>query len=219
MLTSRLFQTTPGLLAASLFAAALAAMPATVRAAPCSEMSAEQYRLYKDYQQALSDPRVQKMSEAKRLPAIARDRKESEKKLREAVAAGDAQGAGIEKRCEKEVRTELAASSLKGKIGEVTVDATDGHVVTYVQWRNDDGSKIEEEAATAALLAARAAPITSTVALWAKDASGRKVFEAKIGADAAARFSQERIAMFARARYIKVFEGVKNAYTGTPPTD
>jgi hypothetical protein len=45
------------------------------------------------------------------------------------------------------------------------------------------------------------------------------VFEAKISADAASRFSQEHIAMFARARYIRVFEDVRNAYNGTPPTD
>jgi hypothetical protein len=69
------------------------------------------------------------------------------------------------------------------------------------------------------MLASRAAPITTTVAVGAKDASGRKVFEAKINADAASRFSQDHIAMFARARYIRVFEDVKNAYTGTPPTD
>ena len=57
------------------------------------------------------------------------------------------------------------------------------------------------------------------MALWAKDVSGKKVFDAKISADAASRFNQERIAMFARARYIRVFEDVHNAYTGTPPTN
>jgi hypothetical protein len=183
------------------------------------DMTAEQYRLYKSYQAALTDPRVEKIPESKRITAIARNFRTSEKGLREAVTKGDLLGATIGKACEQEIRDEIAATGLKGRLGDVHVDATDGHVVTYVEWRNDDGGKLEEEAATVALLASRSAPISSTIALWAKDASGRKVFEAKISADAAGRFSQDHIAMFARARYIHVFEDVHNAYTGTPPTD
>jgi len=198
--------------------AAVAAMPARAHAAPV-EMSSDQYKLYHDYKNALEDPKVKKMPESKRMSAIARNFHTSEKKLKEAVSLGDSIGDGIEKKCEKEVRTELAASALKGRIGEVKVDATDAHVVTYVEWRNDDGNKLEEEASMAAMLASRAAPITSTVAVWAKDAAGRKVFEAKINADAASRFSQDHIAMFAKARYIRVFEDVKNLYNGTAPTD
>jgi hypothetical protein len=57
------------------------------------------------------------------------------------------------------------------------------------------------------------------VALWATDVTGRKVFEAKISADAAGRFNRERIGMFASARYIKQFEDVKNAYKGAPPAN
>lgn len=187
-------------------------------AAPVT-MTAQQFHLYRDYQAAQKDPRVQKLPEAKRLSAIARNFHVSTKALREAVDVGDAIGPSIAARCEQEVRAQLATSLLKGRVGDIKVDATDGHVVTYVEWRNEDGGKLEEEAATVALVAARAAPITSTIALWAKDPSGRKVFEAKISADAAATFSQERIAMFARARYIRVFEDVHNAYTGTPPTN
>ena len=172
------------------------------------EMSAPQFRLYKDYLAAKDDPRVKKMPESRRLGAIARNFHTSEILLKEAIALGDAQGTSIEKRCEKEIWMEFGATNLKGKIGEVKVDATDGHVVTYVEWRND-GSKIEEEAALVALTAARAAPITSTIALWAKDGAGRKVFEAKIAAESAARFSPEHLALFARARYIRVFEDVK----------
>jgi len=212
----------PTTLARSAFAGVLAALvlaaPSRASATPV-DMTAEQYRMYKDYVGALSDPRVEKIAPAKRIAAIAKNFRINEKLLRAAVTKGDALGPTLAHDCEAEVRSELGTSTLKGRIGEVKVDAADGHVVTYVQWQNKDGSKLEEEAATVALLAARGAPITSTVALWAKDPSGRKVFEAKISADAASRFSQDRIAMFARARYIRVFEDVKNAYTGTPPTD
>jgi len=215
MLTSRFTRIVlPALIAGTVMAVA----PVRARATPV-DMTAEQYKLYKDYQAALDDPRVKKMPESKRIGAIAHNFHTSEKNLKEAISKGEALGGGVEKKCEKEVSAQLATSGLKGKVGDVKVDATDGHVVTYVEWRNDDGAKLEEEAATVALLASKAAPITSTVALWAKDPSGRKVFEAKISADAASRFSQDRIAMFARARYIRVFEDVKNAYTGTPPTD
>jgi hypothetical protein len=198
--------------------ASVLASPLRSQAAPV-DMTADQFRLYMDYQDALKDSRVQKMPSGKRLGAIAKNFKVSEKLLKEAIARGDATGPTIGQQCETEIRSELANSLLKGRIGEVKVDATSNHVVTYVQWRNDDGDKLDEEAATVALIAARAAPITSTIAVWAKSPSGTKVFEAKISADAASRFNQERIAMFARARYIRVFEDVHNLYTGTPPTD
>lgn len=204
-----------------LFALALVAAALASPAARASsvDMSADQFRLYKEYQAALTDARVLKLPEAKRLGAIAKNFKVPEKSLQEAVKKGEALGPTVATQCETELRTALDGTNLKGRLGDLRVDAADGHVVTYVEWRNDDGTKLEEEASMVALLASKNAPITSTVALWAKDASGRKVFEAKISADAASRFSQDRIAMFARARYIRVFEDVHNAYTGTPPTN
>jgi hypothetical protein len=211
-------QTTVRALVALVLVAAVVASPARARAASI-DMTAEQFRLYKDYQAALTDARVQKLPDAKRVGAIAKNFHVAEKTLKEAVTKGDALGPSVATQCEAELRTALDTTTLKGRLGDLKVDAADGHVVTYVEWRNDDASKIEEEAATVALMASKNAPITSTVALWAKDVTGRKVFEAKISADAASRFSQDRIAMFARARYIRVFEDVHNAYTGTPPTN
>jgi hypothetical protein len=163
---------------------------------------------------------VQKIPEKKRLAAIAKNFKVPEKKLQAAVdkAAPVAETAG--KDSEAEVRALLETSDLKGRIEEVRVDDSEGHVVTYVAWKNEKGEKLEEEASLAALLAARGAPITSTIALWSTDAASKqKVFEAKISAEAAGRFSQERIPMFASARYIRVFENVRNAYKGTPPSN
>jgi hypothetical protein len=204
------------LLALVLAALALGARPSA--AAP-PDLTAEEFKLYSEYQAALTDERVQKMPEAKRLGAIAKNFKVSEKALSAAIARGEKAGAGVAKACEAEARAMLEAGALKGLVREVNVDAAAAHVVTYVSWTNMDGNKLEEEASAAALAAATGAPITSTVAVWAVDTAGKKVFEAKISASAASRFKLDRIPMFATKLYIKSFEDVKNAYKGTPPAN
>lgn len=191
--------------------------PRALAAAP--DLTAEEYKLFHDYQAALTDERVTKLPEKKRLAAIAKNFKTTEKVLAAAVAKGEKAGADVAKSCETETRGRLDSGALKGRVREVNVDASAAHVVTYVSWTNENGDKLEEEAAVAALAAAKGSPISSTIAVWAVDATGRKVFEAKISAGAAGRFNEERIPMFASARYIKQFEDVKNAYKGTPPAN
>ncbi len=202
-----------------LVAAALAALTfgARLAAAAPPDLTAEEFKLYAEYQAALADDRVQKLPEGKRLGAIAKNFKVPEKTLSAAIAKGEKAGPGVAKACEAEARALLEAGALKGLVREVNVDASAAHVVTYVSWTNTDGNKLEEEASAAALAAASGAPITSTVAVWAVDTAGKKVFEAKISASAASRFKLERIPMFATKLYIKSFEDVKNAYKGTPP--
>jgi len=208
---------TLGRWAAGAAAASMLGLSMPASAAPIA-MTADEYRLFKDYSQALSDARVQKLPETKRMAAIAKNFKVKEQTLKSAVEKGEQYGTTGGQTCEKEIRALLDATPLKGHVADVKVDDADGHVVTYVSWKNENGDKLEEEAALVALLAAKGAPITSTIAIWSTDqASGRKVFEAKISADAASHFNQERIPMFAKARYIRVFENVRNAYTGTPP--
>jgi hypothetical protein len=172
-------------------------------------LTSQQFKLYRDYQAATHDSRVERLSPDKRIPAIARNFHVSEAQLREAIFLGDRYGTGIEKQSEIEVLKELSLTQLKDRVLEVKVDATDGHVVTYVEWENTDPSKIEEEAAIAAMTAAQGAPISSTIAVWAKDSSGRKVFEAKIDAIAASHFQASHMVLFAKTRYIRVFEDVR----------
>lgn len=205
----------PALLRSAAAALLLAsALPA--RAEPVA-LTAEDFKLYKEYQAALTDERVLKMAEDKRLPAIARNFKVSEKALREAVEKFESVGADVATKFEAEIRTALDATALKGSLDHVKVDDSTSHAVTYISWRNADAQKLEEEAALVALSVAKAAPITSTVALWALDATGRKVFEAKISASAARNFKPERLQMFASTRYIRLFEDVRNLYKGNPP--
>lgn len=181
-------------------------------------ISRDEFKLYRDYQAALRDSRVQKMPEAQRLPAIAKNFKVSEKALNDAIKKGE-EYPEIGSAFEEEVRKQLNQGALAGKLHDLKVDDSDGHVVTFVAWKNDNPNKLEEEAAIAAIAAARGAPITSTIAVWAVDsATGRKVFEAKISADAAQGFNPARVTMFASTRYIRIFENVRNAYKGTPPT-
>lgn len=181
-------------------------------------VSAGEFKLYKDYLGALTDERVQKMAEAKRLPAIARNFKVAETALRTAVERAEKAGPDVGRQCEAEVRSVADEGPLKGRLTSVQVDDSEAHVVTYVSWKNEDGDLLEEEASWAAIAVSKGAPITSTIALWAVDAStGQKVFEAKISAEAAARFSPARIPMFAQTRYIRIFEDVRNLYKGNPP--
>lgn len=204
---------------ASVFASALvlgAAAPALAEAPP---LSAHEFKLWKDYVFALEDERVQKLPEKKRLGAIAKNFRVKEKELQSAVEKGQQYGAAVAKIGEADVRALLDVSALKGRVKELKVDDTVSHVVTYVAWTNTNSDKLEEEACLAALLAAKGAPVTSTVAVWAVNPAGRKVFEAKISAASASRFMEARLGMFAATRYIRQFEDVKNAYKGTPPDD
>jgi hypothetical protein len=211
----RLSKRSPTLRLAALLLA-LAGAPRVGLAAP-PDLTAEEFKLHKEYRDALLDDRVQKIPEAKRLAAIAKNFGVKEKELAAAIAKGEKAGAKVAAECEAELKSLLEASALKGRVRELKVDDGASHVVTFVAWTTT-GEKLEEEAALAALLAVKAAPITSTVAVWAHDTAGTKVFEAKIAAKAASTFKEERLAMFAAARYIKQFDDVKNAYKGTPPS-
>jgi hypothetical protein len=205
--------------AATLLALLALIAPGTAAAAPVA-MNAEEFKLYKEYLGALGDERVQKLPENKRTSAIARNFKVSEKVLAAAIEKGARAGDAAGRDCEAEVRALADKAGIGVRVVEVKVDDTEPHVVTYLHWRNEESEKLEEEVSLLALLASEGSPIASTIALWATDkASGRKVFEAKISASAAAKFSRDRIPMFAATRYIRVFEDVKNAYKGTPPSE
>lgn len=194
------------------------ALTGAARAEPVP-MTADEFKLWKEYQGALSDERVQKIPEAKRLAAIAKNFKVTDKVLQAAIDKGAQHGEGAKAKSEAEAKALLEAGPIKGRVDSLEVNTEQPLVVSFVSWKNQDSAKLEEEAAYVALAVAKGAPITNTIALWAIDAaSGRKVFEAKIGGVAASRFNQDRIPMFS-PRYIKVFDSVKNAYKGTPPTE
>lgn len=194
------------MLAPILVAATLAAGPSITR---------DTYKLYKDYLDALSDPRVEKMKPRARLPAIARNFGVPQKKIEAAIKAGERAGGPQQVEAEQESALRAALAPVLGdRVKSVKVDTSAGHVVTYVEWAVGKQDQLDEEAAAIAAKTFKSAPVTSTLALWSVDASGAKVYEGKIAWDAARNIDEARIPDFADRMYSRLFEGRRNAYDG-----
>jgi hypothetical protein len=174
-------------------------------------MTAEEFALWKDYTDALSDERVLRKPEKERLPAIARNFKVPEKKLREAVRKGEEHGKDIGGLAERNARDSLSATPVGGRIKELRVDTSNSHVVTYVTWLVDRADQLDEEASLIAARCARNAPLASTLSLRAVDGADRQAFSAIISNAAALRINEARIQDFAHTRFIKLFEKVERA--------
>lgn len=178
-------------------------------------LTEEEFKMARHYQLALEDPRVQKMPEPRRLPAIAKDAGVKADALKRAVArleqAGDVKG-----KCEAAIRDAVGAAPLAGRVAKVELDLGEAHAVAYVEWLNENPTLLDEEASYSALRAAQACPIASSIQLWAHDKANpqAKVFQALISRGPALRINAERIHDFATTRYIKLFEQVKNAAAG-----
>jgi hypothetical protein len=186
----------------------LLAAPRAALAAEALTITRAQYQLFKDYQDALQDERVQKLKEKDRLPAIARNFKIKEKDLREALEAGEQQGPQVESSENAALASAYQGTALQGRTGELRVDASKGHVVTYVQWFNADPALLDQEACLAAVRAVGAAPLTGTVFLYAHNAGKKdqKVYSSLISAENASRIKEDQIHDFAQTRYLRLFE-------------
>ncbi|HCF60786.1 MAG TPA: hypothetical protein DFS52_22645 [Myxococcales bacterium] len=196
------------------FAVVLACCSLTATSARADElpMTLEQFKLWRDYQDALQDERVQKMPEGKRFGAIARNFKVSEKDLRVAVDKGDKHGESVGKLAEEAIRAALADTELGPRLKTVRVDTSAAHVVTYLVWKaaKPDAFSIDKEVCTAAARARQASPITSTFKFEVRDhiSGSLKVFEGLISGSAAGRIRESSIVDFASTRYLKLFEKV-----------
>lgn len=181
-------------------------------------MTAEEYRLYREYQAALRDPRVERLSEQRRVPAIARNFGIPVPRLREVIAKGDAHADDQVGQQETAARTALEESPVRGRVRSVELVDNRGIVVAYVGWRTTDADTLVQEAAHVAKAVSDAAPVADLVAVWACMGS-RKVFTARIQTSAAARINASRIEDFAETRYIRLFEDVRNRFAGEAPED
>lgn len=179
-------------------------------------MTAGEFALWKDYTDALEDERVIKLKEKDRLPAIARNFKVSEMKLREALRKGEAHGGAVGSIAEKNARAALDGTGVAPRLRELRVDTSKSHVVTYVTWRVDDSEQVEEEASLVAVRCAKAVPLASTLALRAVDGGETRVFSALISSAAAFRIKEEAIADYADTRLIKLFEKVERGPARVP---
>lgn len=182
---------------------------ATLLAAiPAGAVSREDFKTYLETREALKDERVMKMPEAQRIPKIASvNFKMKGPQLQAILDQVEAEGGeqGVAQKSQTAVSTALSATDIKARIKEVKVDTGSPHVVTYIKWVTDEAN-VENEAALLALKAGAADKVTSTFFLWAVDASGKDLWRAKIGADRTDRIKEDRIADWAKTRYIRLFE-------------
>jgi hypothetical protein len=190
-------------------------LPAVSFAAAPVELTQEEFKMFRHWQKAMNDPRVEKIKPGARNAAIARDARFKLKDMEQAIARGEAAG-DLKAGCEASIREALSGTDLGGRLGTIDVDTSEPHAVAYVQWMNAQPSKLEEEAALAAVQTAKSCPLLSTIQVWAQDASAPKVrvFQGLISQTAAARINPERIKDFASTRFIRLFENVKNVAKG-----
>jgi hypothetical protein len=197
----------------SLGAAAIAMSLLVCRVGRAAEppMTSDEFALWKDYVDALGDERVQKLKEKDRLPAIARNFKVPEKKLRDAVKKGEQYGEQMGADSEKEARAALVGTPVEGRIKELRYDTSHAHVVAYLTWSVDRPDQVEEEASLVAVRCAKSAPLAKTLSLRIVEVGDRPVFSALISREAALRINESRIADFADTRFIRLFEKVERA--------
>jgi hypothetical protein len=174
-----------------------------------SSITADEFALWRDYKDALTDPRVTKLKEKDRIPAISRNFKVPEKKLRDAIKKGDEFGEQVGPDEEKAVREALGATSVAGRLKEVKVDAANSHVVAYVTWAVDKPEQVNKEACVVAVKCAGGAAIARTISVRVVDGAEHDVFKALISREAALRITESRINDFADTRFIKLFEKVE----------
>jgi len=174
-------------------------------------MTEQQYRLYFDYLGALNDPRVMKLKEPQKVPAIAHNFHVTPAVMRAAVEKGLQYGpelAAIGKACEDAIREGLKGTPLEDRVTAVQLDVSDVHAVAYVTWTADKPELIDQEASFLAARVKKVAPIWADLKLVALDPrdKGLKRFDGLITGDAALNIRESRVADFATTRYIKLFE-------------
>lgn len=199
----------------SLLAAAALALPVLLPSQGQADelpMTAEEFRLWRDYRAALDDPRVKKMPEKQRLPAIARNFRVSVKELAKAIEKGEQHGETVGKQSEELTRAALADAAL-GRLKEVRVDASASLVVVYVRWVAASPAAVDREASLVASRVHKANPLARIlkVEIFDPDLETRPLFEGLINRERAGLIQEERIVDFASTRYARLFEKVKRA--------
>ncbi len=185
------------------------------------DLDEEGFRLYCGYLDALSDPKVQKLSGAKRDKAIAAKAKIAPKKLMEAVKKGALAGATcdeIGKRVQSDAKSALD-QALPGRIQYFEIDDTDPtHVVASVRWLGIDKKKAFDEASMIAHAIASQAPIVKTIAIRAVDPGAKDPtsdeaiwLEARITRQIALRIQKDKIVDYGQSRYRQLFDGQKGS--------
>lgn len=183
------------------FARAASANPAAV--------TAQEYQLYMDYREGREDARLQKMSDAQKRKAIARSLGVSATELSLAIDKVERVQPSLAEDTSAAISRALEQTELRGRVLDVYVDASQGHVVSGVKWRCGDERDRAKEASFVAWAVNEGGPIVKTLALWCVDANDSKLFSAKIGRSGFEKVQKETIERFATTRFIRLFEDVR----------
>ncbi len=184
----------------------VAAQPALARG---PEVTPDEYQLYMDWTDGKQDPRLEGLNDDQKRAKIAKNLGVKPADIKRAVDKVTPVAGTIEADTKKAVMEAASGTVLKGRVVEVMLDASQGHVVAGFKWKCGDARDIDKEAAWAAWAAAEGGPVVKTLALWCVDGSDTKQFSAKIGRTAFEKISRDQIERFATSRYIKLFEEVK----------
>lgn len=179
-------------------------------------MTPDDYKLYREYVNALEDPRVQRMKPRVRDKKIARNFRVSLKKLKQVARKGAQVGAGLVKENEEAAKAAIEKSKVAKQVDHLELVDHSGVVIAYVSWKGTRRENLAKEAAYVAKAISEASPLTNTLAMWS--CMGRKkVFTAKIRASSGRNIKEDRIEDFAETRYLRYFEDVHNVFEGKPP--
>ncbi len=181
-------------------------------------LPASQYKLYRDYQNALEDPRVKKIRARHRLAAIARNFGVSKRTLEKAIKRGKQDADQAIAAQTAAVKAALKKTPIGSEVASVQLVDQGGVVIAYVSWKIGKKERLPFEASYVAAAVAHAAPISTMVAMWSCMGT-TKVFTAKIRRSAADLIRSSQIEDFAKTRYMKLFEDVHDAFKGQPPAD
>src|SRR5688572_19667946 len=102
-------------------------LPALLAAEPV-ELSQDEFKMYRHYQNAIEDPRVQKMKPEARNAAIAKDAKFKLKDMEKALARAESAG-DFKAKCEANIKEAVDKGELAGQIGKIEVDVSEPHAV------------------------------------------------------------------------------------------
>jgi hypothetical protein len=173
------------------------------------EVTPAEYGYYMDWKDGREDPRLEALSDDKKLAKIAQNLGIKPAELKKAIDKVERVAPTIAADSQQAIMAAAQDTPLKGRVVEVHVDADQGHVVAGFKWRCGDDRDLDKEAAFAAWAVSEGGPVVKTLVLWCTNEIDTKLFSAKIGRPGFEKVMKDQIERFASSRYIKLFEEVK----------
>ncbi len=184
-------------------------------AAEITEITPDDFYGATYYKNALEHPQIQKLSEKRKLRAVAKDMGWKKKKLQAAIAKMETITGDPAKLALDGIKKSLEGGRVKGRVLDVLMNTEEPkHVVVYVRWRGSTAANAVKEASAIAHAVHSAAPLVSTLSLSAihpkaSDESTVSVWSGKIGHTSMERINPKRIEDYADRMYKRLFEGVE----------